>query len=62
MKILDDDGHELPRGETGRIFVGNGLLFEGYTSGGSKEVVEGLMSLGRRRLVRRGRPPARRGP
>ena len=41
VKILDDDGHELPRGETGRIFVGNGLLFEGYTSGGSKEVVEG---------------------
>ncbi|MCY4726536.1 AMP-binding protein [Nocardioides sp. STR2] len=46
VKILDDAGHELPRGETGRIFVGNGLLFEGYTNGGSKEVVEGLMSSG----------------
>ena len=46
VKILDDAGHELPRGETGRIFVGNGLLFEGYTHGGSKEVVEGLMSSG----------------
>jgi acyl-CoA synthetase (AMP-forming)/AMP-acid ligase II len=46
VKILDDAGHELPAGETGRIFVGNGLLFEGYTHGGSKEVVDGLMSSG----------------
>ncbi len=47
VKILDPDGHELPRGETGRIFVGNGMLFEGYTGGGeSKEVVDGLMSSG----------------
>jgi fatty-acyl-CoA synthase len=46
VKILDDDGRELPRGGTGRIFVGNGLLFEGYTSGDSKEVVDGLMCSG----------------
>ncbi|HSU03661.1 MAG TPA: AMP-binding protein [Nocardioides sp.] len=46
VKILDDHGSELPQGETGRIFVGNGLLFEGYTHGGSKEVVDGLMSSG----------------
>ncbi len=46
VKILDDSGSELPQGETGRIFVGNGLLFEGYTSGDSKEVVDGLMSSG----------------
>ena len=46
VKILDDSGQELPQGETGRIFVGNGLLFEGYTNGGSKEVVGGLMSSG----------------
>jgi len=46
VKILDEAGEELPRGETGRIFVGNGLLFEGYTHGGSKEVVDGLMSSG----------------
>jgi len=46
VKILGEDGHELPQGETGRIFVGNGLLFEGYTSGDSKEVVDGLMSSG----------------
>jgi acyl-CoA synthetase (AMP-forming)/AMP-acid ligase II len=46
VKILDETGSELPPGETGRIFVGNGLLFEGYTNGGSKEVVDGLMSSG----------------
>ncbi|MCW2736134.1 AMP-binding protein [Nocardioides sp.] len=46
VKILGEDGAELPQGETGRIFVGNGLLFEGYTHGGSKEVVDGLMSSG----------------
>ena len=46
VKILDPDGQELPLGETGRIFVGNGLLFEGYTGGGHKEVVDGLMSTG----------------
>ncbi len=46
VKILDEQGSELPQGGTGRIFVGNGLLFEGYTHGGSKEVVDGLMSSG----------------
>ena len=46
VKILDPDGNEVPQGEPGRIFVGNGLLFEGYTGGGHKEVVDGLMSSG----------------
>ncbi|MEU4454454.1 AMP-binding protein [Nocardioides sp. NPDC023903] len=46
MKILDGDGVPVPDGEAGRIFVGNGLLFEGYTSGGGKEVVDGLMATG----------------
>jgi fatty-acyl-CoA synthase len=47
VKILDDQGHEVPAGESGRIFVGNSLLFEGYTGGGeSKELVDGLMSSG----------------
>ena len=39
-------GHELPRGETGRIFVGSPLMFEGYTGGGGKQVIDGLMSTG----------------
>ncbi len=46
VRILDDQGRPVPDGEPGRIFVGNGLLFEGYTGGGSKEVVDGLMSTG----------------
>ncbi len=46
LKILDEEGRPLPTGRTGRIFVTNEMLFEGYTGGGAKEVVEGLMSTG----------------
>jgi fatty-acyl-CoA synthase len=46
VKIFDQTGHELPTGESGRIFVGNLSQFEGYTGGGSKETIEGLMSSG----------------
>ncbi|WP_181311343.1 AMP-binding protein [Nocardioides campestrisoli] len=46
VKILGPDGKELPTGESGRIFVANSMLFEGYTGGGSKEMVDGLMSTG----------------
>jgi acyl-CoA synthetase (AMP-forming)/AMP-acid ligase II/NAD(P)-dependent dehydrogenase (short-subunit alcohol dehydrogenase family) len=46
IKILDDEGLELTTGETGRIFVGSPLLFEGYTGGGGKEVIDGMMSTG----------------
>jgi fatty-acyl-CoA synthase len=46
VRILGPDGVEVPRGRTGRIFVGNGMLFEGYTGGGGKEVIDGLMSTG----------------
>jgi acyl-CoA synthetase (AMP-forming)/AMP-acid ligase II/NAD(P)-dependent dehydrogenase (short-subunit alcohol dehydrogenase family) len=46
IKILDDEGLELPQGQTGRIFVGGPLQFDGYTGGGSKQVIDGLMSSG----------------
>jgi fatty-acyl-CoA synthase len=46
IKLLDDNGNEVPRGESGRIFVGSAMQFEGYTGGGSKEVVSGMMSTG----------------
>lgn len=46
VRILDEQGSEVPAGESGRIFVGNGMLFEGYTGGGNKEIVDGLMSTG----------------
>lgn len=46
VRILDESGDEVPVGSTGRIFVGNGAQFEGYTGGGGKEIVDGLMSSG----------------
>jgi fatty-acyl-CoA synthase len=46
IKIVDDKGDEVPRGETGRIFVGTGMPFEGYTGGGGKEIIDGLLSTG----------------
>ncbi len=46
VRILDEHGAELPPGESGRVFVGSGLLLEGYTGGGSKEVVDGRMATG----------------
>jgi fatty-acyl-CoA synthase len=46
VKIFDDHGRELPAGNTGRIFVGNAFQFEGYTGGGDKERIQGLMSTG----------------
>jgi len=46
VKILDEDGDEVSSGDTGRIFVGNAIQFEGYTGGETKEQLKGLMSSG----------------
>ena len=46
VKLLDADGREVPPGRGGRIFVANEMMFEGYTGGGNKEIVGGLMSTG----------------
>jgi fatty-acyl-CoA synthase len=46
VRLLDEDGREVPQGEVGRIFVGNEMSFEGYTGGGGKEVIDGLLSSG----------------
>ena len=46
VKIYDDDGKPVPHGETGRIFVGNDVQFEGYTGGGNKDEIDGLLSSG----------------
>ncbi|HEX4110114.1 MAG TPA: acyl-CoA synthetase [Solirubrobacteraceae bacterium] len=46
VRLLDPDGKEVPAGDVGRIFVSNGFAFEGYTGGGGKEVIDGLMSTG----------------
>jgi fatty-acyl-CoA synthase len=48
LKILDQDSRkELPAGETGEIFVGNAMLFEGYTGDeDDKDMVDGHMTTG----------------
>ena len=46
LRILDESGVEVPGGRTGRIFVANSAQFEGYTGGGGKEVIDGMMSTG----------------
>ncbi len=48
VRIYDTDGNPLPTGESGRIFVGNTMLFGGYTGDEDegKEMIDGLMSSG----------------
>ncbi|WP_220794743.1 acyl-CoA synthetase [Nocardioides pelophilus] len=46
VKVFDDHGREAPVGTTGRLFVGNDFQFEGYTGGGDKDRIDGLMSTG----------------
>jgi fatty-acyl-CoA synthase len=46
VKIFGEDNNELPAGEVGRIFVGNEMLFEGYTGGGGKDRIGNLMATG----------------
>jgi acyl-CoA synthetase (AMP-forming)/AMP-acid ligase II len=46
VRILGPESQELAPGETGRIFVGNELLFEGYTGGGDKARIGSLMATG----------------
>jgi fatty-acyl-CoA synthase len=46
IRIVDEDGKDVPEGETGRIFIGNQLAFEGYTGGGDKEHLGDLLSSG----------------
>jgi acyl-CoA synthetase (AMP-forming)/AMP-acid ligase II len=46
VKLLDEHGNDVAPGGTGRIFVGNEMAFEGYTGGGGKQNVGGLLSSG----------------
>jgi len=46
VRIFDDEDREVAPGEVGRVFVGNELVFEGYTGGGGKAVIDGLLSTG----------------
>lgn len=46
VRLLDREGHDVPPGEEGRIFVRNEMAFEGYSDGSDKERVEGFVSTG----------------
>lgn len=46
IRILDEDFNELPIGEVGQIFVRSGTLFDGYTSGATKNFHDGFMASG----------------
>lgn len=44
--ILDEHGRPVPAGQVGRIFVENEMLFEGYTSGATRESHKGMLATG----------------
>jgi len=46
IRIFDDNGRDVPAPGVGRIFVGAATQFEGYTGGGTKEFIDGLMASG----------------
>ena len=46
VKLFSDTGREVPAGQQGRIFVGNSIQFDGYTDGGGKQRIEGLLATG----------------
>jgi acyl-CoA synthetase (AMP-forming)/AMP-acid ligase II/uncharacterized membrane protein len=46
VAIYDQLGRPLPAGSPGRIFVGNQTVFEGYTDGRGKQLIDGLVSTG----------------
>ena len=46
VKLFDEQGREVPAGTLGRIFVANGIQFDGYTGGGTKESIDDLIAAG----------------
>jgi fatty-acyl-CoA synthase len=46
VRLFDSLDREAEAGVSGRIFVANEFLFEGYTGGGNKASIEGLLSTG----------------
>lgn len=46
VEVVDPSGVRVPAGSTGRIFVGSRARFEGYTSGGGKQSLRGMLSSG----------------
>ena len=46
LRVVDEDGRDCPPGVPGRVFVGNGLAFAGYTDGSDKDRLGGLVATG----------------
>jgi acyl-CoA synthetase (AMP-forming)/AMP-acid ligase II len=46
VKLYGEAGEEVAPGQAGRIFVTNEMLFEGYTGGGTKDVIGAFMATG----------------
>ncbi len=46
IRLVGEDGEDVQAGGTGRIFVRNGMTFEGYTGGGDKEKMDGYVASG----------------
>ena len=46
IAIYNQDGDRLDAGEVGEIYIKSDVMFEGYTSGDSKEVRDGYMTIG----------------
>jgi acyl-CoA synthetase (AMP-forming)/AMP-acid ligase II len=46
IAVLDEQRRPVAPGTVGTVFIGSGLVFDGYAGGGSREVVDGRMSIG----------------
>ena len=46
LRVVDDSGKDVPPGQSGRVFVGSGLAFAGYTDGSDKDRLDGLIATG----------------
>ena len=46
LRVVDDAGDDCPVGTPGRLFVGSGLAFGGYTDGSDKDRLDGLVATG----------------
>lgn len=46
VRLFDEHGQGVPAGRRGRVFVGNGIQFDGYTGGGGKKSIDGLLATG----------------
>ena len=46
VRLVDDEGNEVPTGEVGRILLRGASEFDGYTAGDSKDSIDGFMVSG----------------